>query len=429
MTMIKKIKYNYLDKLFNLFYNDIIVISLLISLLFISYLFTLPAIINNNVLYKGFKLAIFAILISFFVHRIYGNGLTFRIDEKLIFVFITLMIFSGILSGEQLYVNIVEPLIIGFSYLCISSFWIIHKDKKFLIIILYTVFIISILNILLIIIPDINSLAASKSVNEFIVLINNKNNFGIPINPNRFGYSLLIGFLSSTSLFMYYKIKKGYMISILFFLHSCIFIIFILVSRCRNCILSSFIFSIVVLFILFNDIKEIFNKKWFFILLSAIFLIFIAGIIRTGLLDIIIEKTLKTGSSKRIDIWIIFLKDQFNNFDIIKFLFGKGYAAKTNILVLKLTSLHNVILETWGRYGIIASIVFISVITYIMVLGFKNKHYRILAGIVLSFLVYSFFEDMLFFTFFWIEDLFFLFVLYAPLVLNNKNKNSNAVSI
>ncbi len=427
--IVKKNKDNILYRLFNLYDNDMLFITLLISLLLFSYLFTLPAIINNTVLYKGFKFTIFSILMSFFVHRIYKNGLTFRIDEKLIFIFIALMIFSGFLSGEHLYVNIVEPLIIGFSYLCVSSFWIMHNDKKFLTIIFYTVFIISIINLLFIIIPDINILAGSESVNDLIVAINNKNNHGIPVNPNRFGYSLLIGFLSSTSLFMYSIIKKGYMISMLFFLHSCIFFIFILVSRCRNCILSSVIFSIFILVILFNEIKEIFKNKRFVFLLSAIFISFITVIICTGLLDIIIEKTLQAGSSKRIDIWTIFIKDQFNNFDIINFLFGKGYAAKTNILVLKLTSLHNVILETWGRYGIIASILFISVMIYIMVKGFRNKNYRILTGIILSFLVYSFFEDMLFFTFLWIEDLFFLFVLYAPLVLNNKKNSSSAVSI
>lgn len=406
--------------------NKVIVLGSISILILLSYINHLPHENSGRHIYQYIKIGILCILSAYIFSRFYLHRFKLFTDEIILIVYIIFTLISALVVNKELALSVFEPLAFGISFFGISSFWLVNNDHRHIIRILVILLIFSSIDFIIAYVPNTYQIIIQHDYKSAVDLLRSNNLWtGLLQNTNRIGYSMMISFFCSASLFFYYlKAKRHYFIQSGLFILTMLFTAAVLISQSRNCIMAVVIYTIVEIIILRREIREaLLNNKYYFTIIFFVTSIFVLLAIRFKLFDIVIDKTVRQGTTHRFSFWVYFLKDLINNFDLSHFIFGKGYKGDINIYTKIIqhheTSLHNFFLENLGRFGIFAAVSFTAFIAFTLKKVFRNKSISFVMGIPVAFIFYSFFEDLLFFTYLWMESFLFLFILYAFLRLDD----------
>jgi len=358
------------------------------------------------------------------------------LDEFIIFMICVTGILAAILYSDSVGKGIRKPLIFFISYMGISSYAKINEiNEKFIIRILY--FYVGVVLI--------NSIAeycfSSQALFSYFTgeinyseYVRRSWNLLYP-NYNYFARNVMIGFICSLSIYLYYLVKGAelYKKNIYFILIG-FFGVTILLSFSRTSILAVtlYVLLIITYFIVtyMHTVRKLITiKKAAFILsLCCVLLYFL---IHFNFISAIITKTMNQGSTHRFDIWKSFLEHEINLFPDLKFFIGHGYRNKsTDISAIwsNITGnhIHNNFLFIWYNYGFISMVMFILLLAKIWISNTKvMSRIWFIYFIPLSYLGVAFFESQITKANARFEVIFFFLFLLMPYNMYLKNRNKS----
>jgi hypothetical protein len=209
-----------------------------------------------------------------------------------------------------------------------------------------------------------------------------------------------------------------------------VFLPLIIYSNDRDSILA-FCLSAFILFALLYKNKYITIKicHIFIFVLINIFILWIFYFF--GLLQPLINKVLKAGTSHRIDIWLDVIKTQKDHILSSSFFFGDGFRhASSKYVIMKkfgFESFHSIIFDIWARYGFL---------NLIMVLGYlltgikkacsiKSNLRYLTITVVVSILIFDLFSGEFITATFRMIPFFIVFFLALVLDMNSNDVIKN----
>ncbi len=377
------------------------------------------------------------ILFSLIFFRLFIKKMKFEKHEYLFGVYILFSMLSVFLNAAnmtEVWNAIKLPLVVGITFIGISSYVKLTETSVYLDFLLYFVMFIafflsvkSYMSGIQIILIQYNN----GGGNVINILQNPLNWLGFYNNPNRLSITLLPGILSA-SILIYRSWKndnfKRWILYLMYFISFLLFVNMILL-QCRGTISVYLIFLtwIVILYFKNGGSKNVKGRRYIkagFTILGIVLVFFILNEY-LHIIDSIINKTRTRGSTHRFDIWKSFLNYQFNRSGLFHILFGNSIVGKVIVYNphLKDHLTHNFIFETWGRYGFFALIFLLSTIGTVLKRGLKNRNLWHLAAAVTAILLHNLVEDYIFFNYLPVEAVFFAFLFFITAGGDNNNKN------
>lgn len=356
---------------------------------------------NNNYL-KLPVIVIMSLLFSYFIKERIKKNIKCSFDE-IIAISISII---GLISGFFIltpihHLNILKPVLFSLSYIGISSFVKTYEiDSSKILFFLKLILFLSFIHYIYAVIVSFDSI---------ILFVSNKLTFdsyramawkGLYLNYNRFGWTLLIGFISSCvlSFYNYFEIKKV-KTSLFYAFISLAFFSGIIMSSSRSSLWGILVFTLCMMIV---GIKKIFKENnytdkrfWVYTVIGVVF-IYLLFWFYFDIFEFIIKKTMLVGTSVRTKLWKVFIITQWANFPDIRFFLGHGYRLKIDPLFRSYGHVHNNYLFVWGQYGLIGMLLFITKYIHLLKTNLKkfNKYWYIWF-IPISILFMIFFESIL----------------------------------
>ncbi len=334
-------------------------------------------------LYRFIKIVILSGFIFIITLRLFIlKNLKFYIDEKLILVYFIIAVISNFIINRQYNPHSIgNPIEVILLYLGLSSFFIIRDDS------------------------DNKEITQVFKVFSFIPLIHfmgglliikskvlfNTPFLGLTWNPNFFGLLSFTGAVSAliTSIFQEKNSQRtGSIIYLIIFSFN---VLATFLSGSRGAILALLIFTIFV--IIYSIKKRQFKMKYILMIVLFIFIITTTLFITKIYLFSLLKFYKGISARLRLHFWIDYFIDLYKNFDIVTFLFGKGFSATINNHYPKY-SMHNIFLSVLGRYGVIN----LAIITYIF---YRRTVQSLVSGnyyfsfAIISFIISSLFDSQI----------------------------------
>lgn len=397
---------------------------MLLSLLFfgafllkINYIKQIPEI---NRIIKSCCMCIFFIFITL---RIYKFKLYHTIDEVMIFIFCSMILFSSlVVNRSHDFMDVLFPIRFFINFVGFSSFLKLYPlSENFVIKLLNLVLIFPVIHFLYSFYYSYRFIAddfyANKGFNAY--LANSVIWQGMTHNPNAFGYIMMVGIICACAILFNYIAQEKKRIVLVISYSFVLFLLFfsLLMSASRASMIGVFAYIVLTLIIMLIFKKSILVINW----KRTALVLFMCGLFVYALLNLhlvqhSIEKWKVCGSNYRIDQWSVFIKDKIQNFPSLSFFFGDGYNGYTNLFNPEWKQhYHNLYIEIWAKYGIINLFAFIIFCVYFLIRNFYCRDFWFIYCIPIAFFVHTSFESTLIFYGMSFETFCFMMLLLIPL--------------
>ncbi|TCW40348.1 hypothetical protein EDC21_104172 [Thermohydrogenium kirishiense] len=379
---------------------------------------------KNNLLVTEFLLYLFALL-SFFIFNLSNNKYKIKIPIELFFIILIYFIsyFLGSLYHGYFLINAfmysLRLILLILSSIVIGTFFYFKKYeiKKVIDFYIFVFFIYTIIAwVIFIAYPD--SVKLWTKLGQFGIIFNGdphvRRLLGAYFDPNFFGNIIIFPML--LSLYSYYRYNRRYIIYFLFFLLSIIYTF----SRSS---LFGFIISLAIIAIIMCIsfiYKKYLNKKTIYLgiviaILSIIFVMFNYNEFERLVMRFANIMNDASAAHRFRDIYLG-INTLYKSFYIL--LFGIGYNYVQNDLRLSLTSLDSSVLNTLISLGTLGTIiVFVLIINYLRKIyrNLDEKYhglYLYIVSYLISSIIMSNFNNLLYYQFYIMTILPFLIFLY-----------------
>ncbi len=421
-----------IEKFINLLYKNSFILLIIITILTIS---------TQTLFIRGYydveiRIVILSLYSLIIFARLYLFKFSFTFSEILWSAFTVLAVIGALLNSKSLSLDIIQPIAWWFVVIgIVSLIRIARPDDEYLTKWLMAIVFIELILALISLIDflDIYKLSHLVSNNVQPNGQQNVSYFGCFIGSYTFGQEMLLGLLATISIFglqILYQRKHGFKEYVVYFLSFIVFLPLIIYSNDRDSILA-FCLSAFILFALLYKNKYI-TIKLHYIIIFVLINVFIFWIFYfIGLLQPLINKVLKSGTSHRIDIWLDVIKTQKDHILSSSFFFGDGFRhASSKYIIMKkfdLDNFHSIIFDIWARYGFLNLIL---VLGYLLTgikkaLNNKSKLRYLTITVLMGLIVFEITSGELVTATFRMVPFFIVFFLALVLDMNNNDVIKN----
>jgi hypothetical protein len=327
--------------------------------------------------------------------RVYYYRLLFTFSEIVWSIFTLLAVIGAFLNSKVLPLDIIQPIIWWFVVIgVVSVVRIARPNEEFL---LKWFFALVIFELLIGIISifdflglyNLESLLSTDLLN--FKIFGDNHNFGCLIGKYALGLEMMIGLIALYGIFAISRMKNKNITTynyLLYLVVLMVFFILLIYSTMRANVLALMVLYMLGLFFLYKN-RSIDFKLVFYFAVFIILTLIISHLI--GIANPFIKKILEAGTSNRSIIWKSFIDEQYNNFNLLSFLFGDGFRyifEKYSILSsLKLAGFHNFVIDIWARYGFLNMLLIAYYIFIGIKKGLNNRFGSLIVPIVIACLV------------------------------------------